>query len=76
MNSPKIELWPIDKPMPYENNPRINDNAAEAVANSIREFGFRSPIIVDRGGAHTGRTYPPQSCKTARTGNRASCGGR
>lgn len=33
---------------PYEKNPRINDNSVDAVANSIRDFGFRAPIIVDR----------------------------
>ena len=33
---------------PYDNNPRDNDGAVEAVANSIREFGFKAPIIVDR----------------------------
>lgn len=33
---------------PYENNPRNNDSAVDAVADSIREFGFRSPIIADR----------------------------
>ena len=33
---------------PYENNPRDNEGAVEAVANSIREFGFKAPIIVDR----------------------------
>ena len=31
----------------YENNPRFNDNAVEAVANSIKEFGFKVPIILD-----------------------------
>ena len=35
---------------PYENNPRLNDNAVEAVAASIREFGFRQPIVVDEDG--------------------------
>ena len=34
--------------IPYENNPRINDKAVDAVANSIKEFGFKVPIIVDR----------------------------
>lgn len=34
----------------YENNPRNNDEAVEAVANSIREFGFRVPIIIDKDG--------------------------
>ena len=32
---------------PYENNPRINDAAVEAVAESIREFGFKVPIVID-----------------------------
>lgn len=32
---------------PYERNPRRNDAAVTAVAESIRRFGFRSPIIVD-----------------------------
>ncbi len=35
---------------PYERNPRLNDAAVEAVANSIREFGFRQPIVVDGDG--------------------------
>jgi len=33
---------------PYENNPRMNDGAVDAVANSIREFGFKVPIIIDK----------------------------
>lgn len=32
---------------PYENNPRFNDEAVEYVANSIKEFGFKNPIILD-----------------------------
>ena len=32
---------------PYERNPRRNDDSVEAVANSIKAFGFRAPIIVD-----------------------------
>src|SRR6266852_5317565 len=42
-----IELRPIATIRPYENNPRINDQAVDAVAASIREFGFRQPIVVD-----------------------------
>ena len=34
--------------IPYENNPRNNDNAVEAVANSIRQFGFKVPIVIDK----------------------------
>ena len=33
---------------PYEHNPRINDAAVEAVAKSIKEFGFKNPIILDK----------------------------
>ena len=35
---------------PYERNPRHNDNAVDAVAASIREFGFKVPIIIDKDG--------------------------
>lgn len=35
---------------PYQKNPRKNDKAVAAVANSIREYGFQSPIIVDKDG--------------------------
>ena len=46
----KIEQWNINRVKPYENNPRINDDAVDAVAASIREFGFRQPIVVDTEG--------------------------
>ncbi|MCC7408850.1 MAG: ParB N-terminal domain-containing protein [Phycisphaeraceae bacterium] len=42
-----IELRPIDRIRPYEQNPRVNDSAVDAVAASLREFGFRQPIVVD-----------------------------
>ena len=32
---------------PYENNPRINDKAVDAVAASIKEFGFKQPCVID-----------------------------
>lgn len=34
--------------IPYENNPRINEEAVEYVRNSIKEFGFKVPIIIDK----------------------------
>lgn len=37
----RIELRKLSKIKPYPNNPRANDGAIEAVAGSIREFGFR-----------------------------------
>lgn len=33
---------------PYEKNPRMNENAVPYVANSIKEFGFKVPIIIDK----------------------------
>ena len=42
-----VEMWPIARPKPYSGNPRVNDAAVDAVANSIREFGWRAPIVVD-----------------------------
>ena len=38
----------INELKPYKNNPRNNDEAVEYVANSIKEFGFKVPIIVDK----------------------------
>ncbi len=43
----KIELRPLNQIFPYDQNPRLNDAAVDAVAASIREFGFRQPIVVD-----------------------------
>ena len=43
----EIVMMNIDEIIPYENNPRKNDDAVEAVANSIKNFGFKSPIVVD-----------------------------
>lgn len=38
----------LDELKPYENNPRFNDDAVEYVANSIKEFGFKVPIVIDK----------------------------
>jgi hypothetical protein len=43
-----IELWPIDKLVPYARNPRTHSDAQVAqIAASIAEFGFTNPILVD-----------------------------
>ena len=42
----KIVMKPIAELKEYENNPRKNDEAVEAVANSIKEFGFKVPVII------------------------------
>lgn len=41
-----IEL-PIKSISPYKNNPRHNDKAVEFVANSLRQFGWKQPIVID-----------------------------
>ena len=43
----KVEFMNIRDIKPYPKNPRHNDQAVDAVAASIREFGFRQPIVVD-----------------------------
>ncbi|MCL2645417.1 MAG: DNA modification methylase [Phycisphaerales bacterium] len=45
-----IELREIDTIHPYPGNPRQNDEAVDAVAASLKEFGFRQPIVVDAEG--------------------------
>lgn len=44
----EVVMMPIEELVPYENNPRKNDEAVSKVAESIREFGFKVPIIVDK----------------------------
>ena len=46
----KIERRKLSEIKSYAGNPRVNDHAVEAVADSIREFGFRQPIVLDAGG--------------------------
>ena len=46
----KLRKVRIDEIREYENNPRNNDKAIEPVMNSIKKFGYVSPIIVDEDG--------------------------
>ena len=47
-NSMKIEVLKIVDLKPYENNPRKNLDAIDAVANSLRRFGWQQPIVIDK----------------------------
>ena len=38
----------VNELIPYKNNPRINDEAVQDVKNSIKQFGFKVPIIIDK----------------------------
>lgn len=43
-----IEIKKVNDLIPYDKNPRKNDKAVEYVANSIKEFGFKVPIVIDK----------------------------
>src|SRR5215471_11907665 len=45
-----VVLRPITSITPYDKNPRHNDAGVDAVAQSIKEFGFRQPLVVDEQG--------------------------
>jgi len=44
----EIKMIKVDDLKPYENNPRFNDDAVEYVARSIKEFGFKVPMVIDK----------------------------
>lgn len=46
MGQIKIEMRPLQALHPYENNPRYNEDAIESVAKSIREYGFKVPMVI------------------------------
>lgn len=50
MGKLQIEYKPIDKVIPYDKNPRQNDDAVQYVAESIKAFGFINPILLDASG--------------------------
>ena len=41
----QIQFWPIDKLIFYARNPRKNDAAVDRMCSSIREFGFKIPVL-------------------------------
>jgi hypothetical protein len=42
---PQIQIWPIDRLIFYTRNPRKNDAAVDRTCSSIREFGFKVPVL-------------------------------
>ena len=46
----EVEYRATSSLIPYKNNPRINREAVKVVAESIKEFGFKVPIVVDKDG--------------------------
>ncbi len=45
-----VEMWPVERLVPYARNPRKNDEQVERMAASIREFGFRIPVVAKSDG--------------------------
>lgn len=48
MKKLEIKYIPIKNIKPYKNNPRLNEKAIPYVMNSIKEFGFKNPVILDK----------------------------
>ena len=46
----EIQSWPIERFIPYERNPRRNDAAVDRMCASIREFGFKIPVLARSSG--------------------------
>jgi DNA modification methylase len=46
----QIEIWPIDRFVLYARNPRKNDAAVDRMCASIKEFGFKIPVVARSSG--------------------------
>lgn len=47
-NEMNIQWMDIDEIKPYERNPRLNNLAVDKVADSLKEYGWKQPIVVDK----------------------------
>src|SRR4249920_867780 len=47
---PQIQIWPIDRLVLYARNPRKNDAAIDRMCASLREFGFKIPVLARSNG--------------------------
>ena len=47
MSELRLEYLPVSELIPYTKNPRKNDAVVERIANLIKEYGFKKPILVD-----------------------------
>jgi hypothetical protein len=46
----EIQIWPIDRFVLYARNPRKNDSVVDRMCSSIREFGFKIPVLARNDG--------------------------
>jgi ParB-like chromosome segregation protein Spo0J len=45
-----VELWPLNRLVAYERNPRKNEQAVNRIVATIQQFGFKVPILARSGG--------------------------
>ena len=50
INAPEVQLWQIERLIPYARNPRKNDAAVDRMAGSIKEYGFKIPVLARSSG--------------------------
>lgn len=50
MKKQELKMWPLEKFVEYEKNPRVNDHAVDKIASAIKEFGFRVPMLAKSSG--------------------------
>lgn len=51
MSDPKVEIWDVNRPIPYEKNAKIHsDKQVDTLAGLIKRYGFTQPIVVDADG--------------------------
>jgi hypothetical protein len=60
--STEVQTWSIDKLVFYARNPRKNDAAVDRMCSSIREFGFKIPVLVRSNGEVVDGHYPCRTC--------------
>jgi ParB-like chromosome segregation protein Spo0J len=53
----------VDELVPYKKNPRVNHQAVNEVAKSIREFGFKVPVIIDEDNVLVAGHTRVEACK-------------
>lgn len=53
----KIVYKKLNELIPYDKNPRNNDRAVEYVAESIKAYGFKVPLVIDSGGGNSDGAY-------------------
>jgi hypothetical protein len=46
----RLEMWPVSRLVPYIRNPRKHDGAIDRMVSSIKEFGFKTPVLVKSDG--------------------------